>query len=368
MDTLELSIARAARCAWRWLAAGTLFLGAGACAGLEPSEEPGGGNVDQLAERLVLTAKERADLRQIRVWVAEIRETRSQPTVPTANGMPADLIGVRLEHELVIALATRLNVVESELLEPGLVTTARAALGESAAQRGATHVLVGDYVRQRDAIQITLRLVDADSRLIVAAARGSVKLSEIGLMGFDRWAANGQDRGTLMIPGTATRTKVSQLSPEPSAAVSEAPAPATAKVLAPPTAKAPAAATAKAPAPAAAKAPDRAGATAPEAKLVPIPANAQPTPAPPAASTSSPSRAWPIEDFESWRQRRMAEQASGASQTVESLDAAARASTDPAVRARRNELANRPEEDAEQFPWRRNPWLARLLGVPAADR
>lgn len=337
MDSLELIIASAVRRASRWLAAGMLCTGAVACAGLEPDEELGS-DVDRLAERLVQTARERADLRQIRVWVAEIHETRPETTRASMQETPDDLIGLRLEHELVIALATRLNVVEAELVEPPPASP-RAALGESAAARGATHVLVGDYVRQRDALQITLRLVDAESRLIVAAARGEVKLAEIGLMGFDRWAKSTTDRGTLAIPGTAPQqrarveeTTVSQPSPGAKGGETAKEATATASVK------------------------------APRATLRPPSPAAEPVPPKTAVATSSGSRAWPVEDFESWRQRRLGE--SGASQTVAALDQAARASTDSAVRARRNELADQAEEDAEPFPWRRQTWLARLLGIP----
>ena len=357
MDTLELSIVRAGLRASRWLAAGLLCLGTGACAELEPRDEVAG-DIDRLAERLVQTARERADLRQIRVWVAEIQQTRPQTTRATAT--PDDMIGLQLEHELVIALATRLNVVESEFVEPSLAPPARGALSEGATARGATHVLVGDYVRQRDVIQITLRLIDAESRLIVAAARGEVKLAEVGLMGFDRWARNGGE--ALAPPGVVQGTAVAQPSRiiEQKEVASAAPAavsvstpkstlqPPTAKGTLQPTARAtlqpPAAkATHQPPAPVAATAPPQ-----PEVKPSSVPATAP-------------------EDFESWRQRRQAERESSASKTVAALDQAARASVDPAVRARRNELAIGPQEN-EEFPWRRNPWLARLLGIPETPR
>ena len=331
MDTLELSIARVVRRASRRLAAGMLCLGAGACAGLEPSDELGG-DVDRLAERLVQTARERADLRQIRVWVAEIHETRPETTRASMRDAPDDMIGMRLEHELVIALATRLNVVESEIVEPALATPARATLGESAAARGATHVLVGDYVRQRDALQITVRLVDAESRLIVAAARGAVKLAEVGLLGFDRWARSDGERGSIAVSGAAPGTTVTQ--PSRGAEHGEAASGAVTASL-----------------------------DAPEAPPPPPPVAAT-LPPPPAVITSSTAPTGSVEDFESWRRRRQTEQELAASQTVAALDQAARASTAAAVRARRDELANRPEEGAQPFPWRRTPWLARLLGIP----
>jgi hypothetical protein len=70
-----------------------------------------------------------------------------------------------------------------------------------------------------------------------------------------------------------------------------------------------------------------------------------------------------VEDFEAWRKRHQAEQASVGA-TVTTLDEAARARTDGMTRARRNELADLQEEAADPFPWRKHAWLARLLGVP----
>lgn len=313
MDTLQRSIARR-------LAAGALCLGAGACAGIEPRDELESG-VERLAERLVLSARERADLRQTRVWVAEIHETRPATTPASMRDGADDVVALRLQRELMIALATRLNVFAPE----GTAAGPRAA----PAGRGATHVLEGDYVRQRDTLQITLQLIDAESRLIVAAARGAVGLAEVGLTDLNRWARNTEKAGTVAVSAAASTPIVVRPGP-----VAAAPAPGGA---------APRVATAQASAA----------------------ARASPAPAPEAAApppkTGTPAA--PIEDFETWRLRHQGQQETAAGETAANLDQEALARTDAAARARRRELADLPEENAQPFPWRQNPWLARLLGI-----
>src|SRR5262245_34399829 len=140
METLELSIVRAIPRASRWLAAGLFCLGAGSCVGLDSSaSDELGGDIDHLAETLVANAKERTDLRQIRVWVADIHETRATTTRASTRDPSSDMTALQIEHELVIALASRLNVVESELGEPPVATDGNVVLGERATAHGATH-------------------------------------------------------------------------------------------------------------------------------------------------------------------------------------------------------------------------------------
>jgi hypothetical protein len=331
MDTLEPSLARAARRATGWLAASLFGLWTGACAGLEPGDEPGG-DVERLAERLVQSARERADLRPMRVWVAEIRETRQETARVSVRESSGDVLGLRLEHELVIALAARLNVIESEVGEAELTAGAGAALGERAAARGATHVLIGDYVRQRDRLQLTVRLIDADSRLIVAAARGEVRLGEVSLTGIDRLARDADDPELTAFAAVA-RPGTVVVQPSPTQRVEMAASPG-----------APAAGAQEAVGPSA----------APVAPLR----------QPPAVIPGSGARGEPVEDFETWRKRRQAERAATAGQISAALDLDARKRTDAMVRARRDELSTLAEEAADPFPWRRYPWLAQLLGIP----
>jgi hypothetical protein len=337
MDTLELSIARARR-ALRWLAPGMLCVVTGACAGIAPEDELGG-DVERLAERLVQTARERTDLRQLRVWVAEIHETRPQTARASAGGASDDLIALQLEHELVIALAMRLNVIDSELVEPA-ATGASAALVERAAAQSATHVLVGDYVRQRDVLQVTVRLIDADSHLIAAAARGTVRLAQVGPMSLDRWTRNAKEprAPALAASGAAPGTVVIHPSDTPPGETAVRSAPTDASV------------------------------NAPVATLPPAPPSSERGQQPSAATPGPGTTSSHVEDFESWRKRRQAEQESAAGEHASALDPGARARTDAAQPARRPELTNLQTEGADPFPWRKYPWLAKLLGVPDPPR
>jgi len=264
------------------------------------------------------------------------------------------VVGLRLEHELVIALATRMNVIESEhddALSNGNSVPASAPNAESIMARGATHLVVGDYVRERDVLQVNLRLVDAESRLIIAAARGAVRLGGVGTpaASFDRWAWEPEESDALPVttttpprvnvkptvrnsPATTTKTTtkldLASHSPAPAAAAGE-----------------PANAAAAAGAPAAQAAQSAPLQTAPPQSAIPI------------------SASKPIEDFESWRKRHQ-EEAQAAGKTKEELDQAAKSSTAGMVRAMRHELADLDQEASDPFPWRRYPWLAQLLGVP----
>jgi hypothetical protein len=301
-----------------WLAASALA----ACATVEPERHAEGDDVEQLAARLVLAAQERTDLRPVRVWVADVRPAESaqapQPVRTAAHADPPDTpgppdrIGERLGHELVLALATRLNVVETELAAADLAAQEGTTLQERAAARGATHLVLSDYLRRRDVLLTTVRLVDAESRLIVAAVRGEVRLGPGGLEGVDATAPK---------PGTRERVAVPVV-----AASAPASAPSTAEDAATLARRASVPATA-APAPARA---------APAASPAPL--------APPRAESDV--RRWPMEDFETWYQRRIAER--------EASPAVPTPSTPPPV-----------DDGADaQFPWRRHTWLARLLGVP----
>jgi len=356
MDTSRHLIPKIARSASRWLAP-LLFLSAAGCVGLEPADQPAG-DVDSIADKLVQNARERADLRQVRVWVTPIRETRlrttttrTSPSSSTGPREPAeDVVGLRLEHELVIALATRLNVIESEhddVLASGNATPAAVPSAESILARGATHLVVGDYVRERDLLQVNLRLVDADSRLIVAAARGAVRLGGITTPSsttFDRWAWNEEP------PRETTTAPPANVKPT----VRKAPESARLDLAAAPPAAAAAASSA---APAAASASSGAAA----ATVAPAAAAPAPVQSAPAPTRSAAPAAAPVEDFESWRKRHQEEQAT---KTKEELDQAAKTSTAGPVRAVRHELADLEQEASDPFPWRRYPWLAHLLGVP----
>src|SRR5262245_52841228 len=149
MNRKESRIVRALRRASPQLAACVLTLGAAACTGPGFTADPES-DLDGLAVRLVEAAQARVDLRQARVWVAGIHQTQPQITRAGMSQPREDLIGSRLDHEFVIALAGRLNVLESELSDPPATLEGKVALGERATAYGATHVVIGEYVRQGD--------------------------------------------------------------------------------------------------------------------------------------------------------------------------------------------------------------------------
>ena len=151
------------------------FPGLGACAATvyEPPPPEFEESIAAIADRLVETAKLRTDLRGIRAQIYEMHPASTDASAaaqPVADERRAQRIGRALEAELVLQLASRIYVVDDQ--------TGGRGLGE-AERFGATHVLRGDFVLGDDELMLIVRLVDVDTRLIVAATRGSVPLRDL---------------------------------------------------------------------------------------------------------------------------------------------------------------------------------------------
>ncbi len=157
------------------------FIAVSGCASV-PAE--GRTSLDEIGTQLVEAAEFRANLGAMRVWLYEVHEIQPEAASGRSGvgrGHGDDLIGAALAHEFVIALSGKLNLVDAELFTPQTFQESDASLGDRAAAYGVTHLLVGDYVRSGDELAVSIRLIEADSRLIVAAARGVVLRAELGI-------------------------------------------------------------------------------------------------------------------------------------------------------------------------------------------
>ena len=314
-----------------WALAVTLSIG-GACASTSASVEQTGEDVTLLVDELVEFARQRVELSQMRVLVKEIHELRSAPATVREAAAPVrhgDPISEVLEHELVIALASRVNVVESEFTAPAVTKASAVTLSDVASTYGATHLLAGDYMRSDDQLVVTVRLIDVDTRVIVAAARGKVNCVELETPVqhyYDSWAAAPASGVPLRFSGSARHDgQPVQIDAVPVASAAGVPASATGVDAA-----------LRAPAP-----------------------SAQPSAAAPPAP---PSQRYP-EDFETWQRRRQTEQGPRPS---------AKPQTVPPPPSQDSSRATLPAQPgvapaAEDFPWRTD-WLARLLKIPPRER
>ncbi len=330
---------------------------ASACAATG-SVEQAGNDVSLIAEELVESARQRVELSQLRVAVVEIQGIRPGPVSLRAAAYPIqheDQISEVLEHEFVIALASRLNVVESELVGPSTAQVPESTLNEVASSYGATHLLVGDYQRSDGLLVVSVRLIDADSKIIVAAARGTVTFPE-------------REQNESWFYGRRwPRVSVAELPPpldEPAQRAEPSAPPDLAQVEGseePPSAEASGASPVAAPA-------------------------ADQSSAPITLPVTSPTGA--VEDFETWRKRRQAEQAAehageqaGEVQNDPSADAAADlpSGVEDFETWRQRRQVEQAAVDAgeavdlakrlgipldEVFPWRKDARLAELLGIP----
>lgn len=147
----------------------------------EPAEPPPLRTVVALlADELAGAAERRLPLGSMQVVVGDVvgLHTPQEPSAQFASGQDtlrdAAAFSDSLERELAIALSAHLYVFESPEVLAGDAFTKDAEQEplESRAERlGATHVVVGTWSREREGLEISLRLVDLESQLIVAPAR-----------------------------------------------------------------------------------------------------------------------------------------------------------------------------------------------------
>src|SRR5262245_52388404 len=107
------------------------------CGTVSPKPEPASdvaGSVAAIANHLAEIAERRVDLSTMRVAVreihAEVPELPGRPVRLTSTGNLApdqDPVSLELQHEFVVALSSRFNVLESELTEAEL----RGSFGET---------------------------------------------------------------------------------------------------------------------------------------------------------------------------------------------------------------------------------------------
>ena len=157
-----------------------LLLAVSSCAAAEPRQEATRAglatSIARLAEDLVGTAERRTDLRGVRIAIQGFR-ARDAAAAP-APGEPAakgDPIEDELVRELVLALANRVHLIDLGL-------EGDEAPGAARGTPRVTHLILGEYELRGESLDLAARLVDADSHVILAAARGSVPVGELGAL------------------------------------------------------------------------------------------------------------------------------------------------------------------------------------------
>lgn len=134
--------------------------------------------VSAIVDRLVCIAELRADLRSLRVFIDEFRpDPLESSTRVVSDRARRDRIRHALEREFLLVLANRLYVVETE--PASVLDSVYADPDAPIVPHGPTHLLVGDYVDRGEDVVLSVRLVDANTGVILAATRGSVPVSTL---------------------------------------------------------------------------------------------------------------------------------------------------------------------------------------------
>ena len=137
--------------------------------------------IENIADRMIDAAERRIDVRNLRVsvqWIHNLGPTHTSGMWDTSHGSQEG-IGRRLQHEFVIALSRRLNVIEIELLTEEVEGLMAGGVSSLVTNYGITHVLVGDFVQEGNDLNVQVRLVDAESYQIVAAASGTISVRSL---------------------------------------------------------------------------------------------------------------------------------------------------------------------------------------------
>lgn len=314
------------------------LVAAAACSSRAKKPEPAPSmenSVTTISQQLVRVAELRTDLRSMRTCIHTFREESPAPETGvrrTAAVSGEARIGQALEQEFMLALANQIYVIDSESLGgEALADTETAA--DTCSHAGASHVLIGSYVLHGAELELSVRLVDTDSHVIIAATRGNVPVPAL--------AESAAEAERAKVAATPTKSEVVSSAPPPTVATA---APET--LPAPTTNMVPETNTAQAPTevPAVTRGRGEDFETWRARKLQePEP---EEIPPPPVLPVRQPE---PVEDFETWRQRKLEEE--GAVVPV-------KPSSTPGELARETE---QPQDST--FPWR-NATLDKLLGIP----
>ncbi|MEE8104635.1 MAG: FlgO family outer membrane protein [Planctomycetota bacterium] len=126
---------------------------------------------DDLAEDLIDQLEQRTDTRQVRLLVTEFQSDNPMGGRP-ATHRHANL-SKHIKHQLTKELATEVVVIEDD----GPKTTRQADLYIRATELGATTIVVGNYSHtEKDRILVVARIVDLESRNVLASAEEELKL------------------------------------------------------------------------------------------------------------------------------------------------------------------------------------------------
>jgi len=175
-------------------------------------------SVAEIAGELVHAVEVRTDVSRMRVLVHEVLEGREEAPyalrTQTTTAQSAQLAR-ELEHELVLALSSRLNLLAVDQAERGAQAAPQESMQSRAERFGATHALVGEFVREGDDLLVTVRLIDTENLLIVGVARGLVPLES--LQGGRRVTEAAAEPEASIVPTDVARTGVvAAASPAPS--------------------------------------------------------------------------------------------------------------------------------------------------------
>jgi len=143
-------------------------------------------SIERLADTLVRAAEVRIDVSAMRLCVHEFQGSTAEQVYGhwvKQQGLELSSVGAALEHEFMVALSSRLHLLDSSLAGPGAPRLHADPLEAVADHVGATHALVGSFMRRDDQLAVSVRIVDARSLLIVAAARGVVPFAPLAELG-----------------------------------------------------------------------------------------------------------------------------------------------------------------------------------------
>lgn len=142
--------------------------------------------VASIAQHLVDAAELRIDPSAMRICVPPLEMRDATPGAPERSASELAALRAALQHELVFALSERLHVVDGSVTgeAPQPDDEDLAALVERTA---ASHALLGHALRTEGELHVAVRLVEADTGLIVAAARADLTTASLVERGAMAW-------------------------------------------------------------------------------------------------------------------------------------------------------------------------------------